>query len=100
MAIVRRHTELDATWARGWTADTIADLASVVDVPPGFDDAHRGDVTYVTAEAAYYTFRDDGTWEAQGASAGTPYRPLTTGAEPMEFVSDGDGVPVMVAFTP
>jgi hypothetical protein len=99
MAIVRRATDLDATWARGWTADTVADLATVVGT--GFDDAHRGDVAYVTDEAAYYTFRDDGTWElTSGGGSGESYKPLATGEEPMVLVSDGAGAPVMVAFTP
>ncbi len=31
---------------------------------------------------------------------GGAWRPLTTGVEPMVFVSDGAGVPIMVAFTP
>lgn len=33
-------------------------------------------------------------------ATGQPYQPLTTGSEPMAFVSDGMGNPVMVAFTP
>jgi hypothetical protein len=99
MAIVRRATDLDATWSRGWTADTFADLATIVG--PGFDDAHRGDVAYVTADATYYTFRDDGTWEATGSGGGGgAFKPLATGEEPMVLISDGAGAPVMVAFTP
>jgi hypothetical protein len=98
MAIVRRATNMDATWQRGWTADALSDLATVTGTGPG--KARRGDVAYVTAEAAYYTFRDDGTWEATGSGVGGAYKPLTTGAEPMVLVSDGAGAPVMVAFTP
>jgi len=98
MAIVRRATDLDATWARGWTADTVADLATIVGT--GFQDAHRGDVAYVTDEAAYYVFFDDGTWQRVGTGTGDTYAPLSTGAEPMVLVSDGAGAPVMVAFTP
>ena len=98
MAIVRRETALDATWARGWTADTFADLATVTG--SGVEDAHRGDVAYVADEAQYYTFRDDGTWDTGGSGSGTAWKPLTTGAEPMVLVSDGAGQPVMVAFTP
>jgi hypothetical protein len=60
MAIVRRSTDLDATWARAWTADDVADLASVVGT--GVEDAHHGDIAYVTATSSYYLFMDDGTW--------------------------------------
>jgi hypothetical protein len=60
MAIVRRATDLDATWARAWTADDVADLASVVGT--GVNDAHHGDIAYVTATSSYYLFLDDGTW--------------------------------------
>lgn len=99
MAIVRRATDLDATWARAWTADTLADLPSVVG--PGFDDAKHGDTAFVTATGLYYLFLDDGTWFPLDSSvSGGAYKPLTTGEEPMVLVSDGAGAPVMVAFTP
>jgi hypothetical protein len=60
MAIVRRATDLDAVWARAWTADDVADLASVVGT--GVNDAHHGDIAFVTATGLYYQFLDDGTW--------------------------------------
>jgi len=101
MAIVRRAPDLDATWARAWTADTLADLPDVVGT--GYNDAHHGDIAYVTLTGLYYLFMDDGTWFAldpTGGGAGDSYKPLTTGEEPMVLVSDGAGSPVMVAFTP
>src|SRR5512146_1403166 len=55
MAVVRRATNKDATWARAWTADTAAEL---VDIP----EPRRGDVAYATDTGSYYAWRDDGTW--------------------------------------
>jgi hypothetical protein len=49
--------------------------------------------------AAAKFLKADGTWAAP-ASSGGAYKPLTTGAEPLEFVSDGAGDVIMVAFTP
>ena len=99
MAIVRRETDLDATWCRAWTADTLGDLPSIVG--PGVEDAHRGDVAFVTATGLYYLFMDDGTWfPLEDSGGGGAYKPLATGEEPMVLISDGAGAPVMVAFTP
>lgn len=56
MAVVRRATDKDATWARAWTADAAADLASIAD-------PRHGDVAFVSDEGLWYSWRDDGTWE-------------------------------------
>lgn len=100
MAIVRRDTDRDATWARAWTADALGDLATITGNGP--NDARRGDHAFVTATGLWYLFLEDGTWFPleSGGGGGDSYKPLTTGEEPMVLVSDGAGAPVMVAFTP
>lgn len=60
MAVVRRATDKDETWARAWTADVFADLATITD-------AGHGDVAFVTATGFWYTWRDDNTWEVAGS---------------------------------
>lgn len=35
-----------------------------------------------------------------GAGSGGSWVPMVTGAEPLEFVSDGAGSPILVAYTP
>lgn len=58
MGYTRRLTNKDATWARAWTADALADLVNInLDAGP-----RRGDVAYVTSEGKYYWWQDDGTW--------------------------------------
>lgn len=56
MSVTRRATSSDATWARGWTVTTAAELG---DIPAPL----RGDVAYAEDTARYYTWRDDNTWE-------------------------------------
>jgi hypothetical protein len=85
MAIVRRSTDLDATWARAWTADDVADLASVVGT--GVEDAHHGDIAYVTATGLYYQFLDDGTWFALQA-------PDAASAKTVGVTVDGGGAAI------
>lgn len=67
MAYTRRATASDATWARAWTADAVADLTSLqtAGLPK------HGDVAYVTANTTWYLWRDDGTWFALTAGGGT-----------------------------
>lgn len=67
MAYVRRATARDATWARAWTADAVADLTTLhTDGLP-----RHGDVAYVTASAGWYAWMDDGTWlPLSGGSGG------------------------------
>lgn len=58
MAYSRRTTGKDATWSRAWTCATLTDLAQLAtDALP-----LRGDVAFVTANAQYYLWMDDGTW--------------------------------------
>lgn len=56
MSVTRRAINKDATWQRAWTADAVADLASITD-------ARHGDVTFVTENGKWYNWRDDDTWE-------------------------------------
>lgn len=58
MGYTRRFTNKDATWARAWTADTLADLVTINAV----GGPRHGDIAYVTSEAKYYWWQDDGTW--------------------------------------
>lgn len=58
MGYARRLTSKDATWARAWTADALADLVTINAV----GGPRHGDVAYVTAEGKYYWWQDDGTW--------------------------------------
>lgn len=50
----------DAVWARGWTADTFSDLASISAI--GVGGPCRGDWAYVTASGLYYLWLDNGSW--------------------------------------
>lgn len=65
MAVVRRATTKDATWARAWTVDTVPELASV-------PEPRHGDVAFVVADGIWRTWRDDNTWEVGGGSPGAP----------------------------
>ncbi len=101
MAVVRRATDVDAVWARAWTADTFADLATIP-TGPGFIGPRHGDVAYVTDEGVWYNWRDDDTWEASGGSPAFYMSPLTTGGDPttaeLIFGPDGDVVMLPVLF--
>jgi hypothetical protein len=44
--------------------------------------------------------RADGTWAAPSASSGSNWIPLASGAEPLSFISDGAGSPLLVAGPP
>jgi hypothetical protein len=68
--VMRRATDADATWARGWTVDTLAELDTLVG--PSTEHAHRGDVAFVIETGVYYTYRDNGTWDAPGGASGPP----------------------------
>jgi len=98
MAVVRSATETDATWARAWRADTFADLA---DIPTPEDrgiGGRHGDVAYVVDEGLWYNWRDDDTWQASGTGTGSSFIPLSLGVEPLQFVSDGAGHAILVAY--
>jgi len=92
MAVVRRATDVDAVWARAWTADTFADLATIP-AGPGFVGPRHGDVAYVIDVATWYSWRDDDTWEANGAG-GSQWSVLTNGdvANPELIFAGGDCV--------
>ena len=62
MAYTRRLTDKDATWARAWTADALADLADISAIG-GTAGPRHGDIAYVTAVAAYFLWMDDNTWQ-------------------------------------
>ncbi len=89
MAYIRRNIPDDWTWNRAWTADTTADLA---DIP-----AKHGDVAYVTADGLYYTWRDNDTWESS-SGGGSSWIPLVDGSEPPNFITDGSGHLILVAY--
>ncbi len=61
MAYTRRSTDKDATWARAWTADALADLVSISALGGTVGPRH-GDIAYVTATSNYYLWMDDDTW--------------------------------------
>ena len=70
MAFTRRNTGSDATWARAWTADTLADLTGIAAIT-GTETPHHGDIAYVTSTGFYYLWMDNGTWaQITGLSAG------------------------------
>jgi len=97
MAVVRRATDVDAVWARAWTADTFADLATIP-AGPGFVGPRHGDVAYVVDEGLWYNWRDDDTWQASGTGSGASFIPLVDGSEPPVFITDGAGVLILVAY--
>jgi len=69
---------------------TIADVLDDADAA-----ADAGDVATLAAANAYTDIAVAGI----GGTASTLI-PLTTGAEPMEFISDGAGNPILVTYTP
>ncbi len=69
MAITRRATADDATWARAWTVTTAAELASIVD-SPGVIGPRHGDVAFAQDTGLYYLWRDDDTWYAEAVIPG------------------------------
>lgn len=83
MAVIRRATASDATWARAWTADAISDLATLT------GQVCHGDIAYVTATAGWYLWTDDDTWHVLpglGAiSSRGPASPLVIESEDAEI---------------
>ncbi len=71
MAVTRRATTVDATWARAWTVTTAAELTSIVD-SPGVIGPRHGDVAFAQDTGFYYLWRDDGTWFAEAAVTSGP----------------------------
>ena len=69
MAFARRAIEKDATWSRGWTADTLDDLNSINAIG-GTEGPRRGDVAFVTSEASYYLWMDNHSWVIPGGTGG------------------------------
>lgn len=61
MAFARRATTKDATWARAWTADAVADLTSIAAIV-GPNGPRHGDIAFVTANSNYYLWLDNGSW--------------------------------------
>lgn len=63
MAYARRNTSADGTWNRAWTADTTADLASILALSGHPGGPQRGDHAFVTATSAWYLWTDDNKWQ-------------------------------------
>ena len=72
MAFTRRNpgeypAGLDAIWNRAWTADAVADLASITAIGGSAGPKH-GDIAFVTANSTYYLWMDNGTWKPLAVS--------------------------------
>jgi hypothetical protein len=77
MAFVRRSTDKDATWARAWTADDLADLVDISALG-GSESPRHGDIAFVTATGQYYLWMDDDTWTALSTNSSGVYTPTLT----------------------